>query len=65
MSIIKNYKLYFDDEDATKYPNAYDLLIDFKNREVSTNCGDFYYDYTFSFDDIIKVTEYIKEEGEE
>lgn len=61
MSIIKDYKFYFDNEDADKYPDAYNLLIDFENREVTTNCGDFYYDYTVSFDDFIKVAEYIKE----
>ena len=62
MSIIKDYKFYFDNEAADEYPESYNLLIDFESREVTTNCGDFYYDYSFSFDDIIKVAEYIKEE---
>lgn len=52
-------KFYFDEDDA-KYPSCYKLLIDFDKREVTTNCGDFYYDYSIGFDDIIKVAEYIK-----
>ena len=63
MSFIKDSnqcKFYFDDEDGAKYPETYNLLIDFDKREVSTNCGDFYYDYSISFDDFIKVAEFIK-----
>lgn len=60
--IIKDYKFYSDDEDAKddKSGSCYELLIDFDRECVETNCGDFYYDYTISFDHFIKVADYIK-----
>lgn len=62
MSIIKDFKFYDEDEDAEKYQHCYLLIVDFKNRTVTTNCGDFYYGYDISFDDFIKFADYIKEQ---
>lgn len=36
------------------------LYADFKNRVVRTNCGDFYYDYDISFDDLFIFSDYVK-----
>ena len=60
--IITDYKFYKDDEDAEedKSHSAYLFLINFDTEEVETNCGDFYYDYSISFDNIIKLADYIK-----
>ena len=41
--------------------NSVLLYADFKEKCVTTNCGDFYYDYSISFDDFIKFAEFIKE----
>lgn len=40
----------FDDDSK----DTYLLTADFTKREVRTNCGDFYYDYSIGFDDFIK-----------
>lgn len=61
--IITNYKfVYNDDEDAKEDESGsnYQFLIDFDNEVVETNCGDYYYDYSISFDNIIKLADYIK-----
>ena len=61
--IITNYKfVYTDDEDAKEGESGsnYQFLIDFDKEEVVTNCGDYYYDYSISFDNIIKLADYIK-----
>lgn len=61
--IITSYKfVYADDEDAKEdeSQSCYQFLIDFDKEEVETNCGDFYYDYSISFDNIIKLADYIK-----
>ena len=60
--IIKNFKLYTDKEDAEKYPTCYVLIADFKERKITTNCGDYYYDYEFSFDDFIKFAKAVEEQ---
>lgn len=65
MSVIKNFKIikfYQDEEDEQKCPNCYQLIADFGTREVSTNCGDFYYDLSFSFDDFINFAKHIEEQ---
>lgn len=59
--IIKDFKFYNEDEDAEKYESCYILVADFKTRTVTTNCGDFYYDYSIDFDDFIKFAKYIEE----
>lgn len=41
------------------------LIVDFKNRVVSTNCGDFYMDYDIPFDDLFELVDYIKETEKE
>ena len=59
--IIKDFKLYDEDEDAEKYPTCYALKADFDKKEVTTNCGDFYYDYSINFDDFLKFAKHIEE----
>lgn len=54
----KNYreiksKLYGDEDSIL-------LQADFKNGCVTTNCGDFYFDYDIPFDDFIKFAKFIK-----
>lgn len=58
----KVIKFYQDEEDEQKYPDCYHLIADFDKREISTNCGDFYYDLTFSFDDFIKFAKHVEEQ---
>lgn len=60
--IITEYKFYGKDEDAEedKSHTAYLFLINFDTEEVETNGGDSYYDYSISFDNIIKLADYIK-----
>lgn len=60
--IIKDFKLYSDEEDAENYPTSYVLMADFKKRQITTNCGDYYYDFEFSFDDFIKFAKAIEEQ---
>ena len=50
-------KLCYDDEDLDEYI----LKADFDNREVTTNCGESYYDLTIDFDDFINFAKHIKE----
>ena len=38
------------------------LRADFKECCVHTNCADYYYDYSISFDDFIKFADFIKKE---
>lgn len=38
------------------------LWADFKEGCVYTNCADYYYNYSISFDDFIKFAEFIKKE---
>ena len=47
-----------------KDEDTYLLVADFKEKEVRTNCGDFYYDYSISFDDFIKFAHFIENEME-
>ena len=37
-----------------------ELIVDFKNRVVSTNCGDFYMDTDILFDELFELVDYIK-----
>lgn len=37
------------------------LIAYYEEREVRTCCGDFYYDYSISFDDLFRFVEHIKE----
>lgn len=60
--IIKDFKLYSDEEDVEKYPTCYVLMADFKKRQITTNCGDFYYDISIDFDDFIKFAKHIEEQ---
>lgn len=65
MSKMKNFniiKFYQDEEDEQKSPECYLLIADFDKREITTNCGDFYYDLTFNFDDFIKFAKHIEEQ---
>lgn len=66
--VIKDFNfigIYSDDEDAEKDKDSYLLIADFDKKEVTTNCGDFYYDYSISFDDFIKFARYIEERKKE
>lgn len=56
---IKDYNLIKKEE---KYGDEVLLWADFENGCVCTNCGDYYYDYSISFDDFIKFAEFIKKE---
>lgn len=42
-----------------------ELIVDFKNRVVRTNCGDFYMDYDIPFDDLFELVDYIKKNEKE
>lgn len=58
-SYIKDGQLFekddiFDDEVL--------LWADFEEGCVHTNCADYYYNYSISFDDFIKFAEFIKKE---
>lgn len=37
------------------------LDIDLKNREVNTDCGDSYMDYSIGFDDFLAIADKIRE----
>lgn len=41
------------------------LWADFEEGYVHTNCADYYYNYSISFDDFIKFAEFIKKTREE
>lgn len=56
----RTLKLYTDDKDAKKYSESYVFIADFDNREIETNCGDFYYDYGVSFDDFFKFAKEVE-----
>ena len=58
-SYIKDGELIEKDEE---FGEEVLLQADFKNEIVSTNCADYYYDYSISFDDFIKFADYIKKE---
>ena len=52
--------------ECTKYGNgsvdfSEDLVINIKNRTVETRCGDWYFDMSFPFDDILAIADKIKE----
>ena len=63
MSKTRDFKVskLYDDEEA-KDSDSYSLIADFDKRVVSTNCGDFYYDYDISFDDFLKFAKHIEKE---
>ena len=58
----KVIKFYQDDEDEEKHPDCYQLIAYFDKREIITNCGDFYYDLSFNFDDFFKFAKYVEEQ---
>jgi len=60
-SYIKDCELIKRDE---KFGDEGLLWADFKNGCVHTNCADYYYNYSISFDDFIKFAEFIKKERE-
>lgn len=65
MSKIVDYKLskfYIDDEENN--PECYLFKADFDTREVTTNCGDSYYDVTVPFDDFIKFAKALEGKDE-
>lgn len=57
-SYIKDGELIEKDE----YGDEVLLWADFKDGYVHTNCADYYYNYSISFDDFIKFAEFIKKE---
>ena len=60
MSIIitsETSKLYYDEKDL----DCYVLKADYDKREVTSNCGDSYYDISIDFDDFIKFAKHIEE----
>lgn len=59
-SDFKISKLYYDEE--SKDRDSYILIADYDKREVTTNCGDFYYDLSIDFDDFIKFAKHIEEQ---
>ena len=60
-SYIKDGELIEKD----KYGDEVLLWADFKDGYVHTNCADYYYNYSISFDDFIKFAEFIKKTREE
>lgn len=58
-SYIKDGELIESDD---KYGDEVLLWADFENGCVHTNCADYYYNYSISFDDFIKFAEFIKKE---
>lgn len=62
MKIIDDVFVCSEDEDEKEefYRTCYLLYINFEEEYVETNCGDSYYDYSISFDNIIKLADYIK-----
>ncbi len=58
-SYIKDGELIKKDEE---FGDEVLLCADFKNGCVHTNCADYYYNYSISFDDFIKFAEFIKNE---
>lgn len=58
----KSLKLFLDEEDAKPNSQSYIFIADFNKREVCTNCGDFYYDYSINFDDFIKFAKFIEKQ---
>lgn len=58
-SHIKDSNLIESDK---KYGDEVLFYADFENGCVNTNCADYYYDYSISFDDFIKFAEFIKKE---
>lgn len=61
ISNVKSSKLFRDDEEDSN-SSCYLLIADYDTREVSTNCGDFYYDLSIGFDDFIKFAKHIEEQ---
>lgn len=59
ISHIKDGKLIKRDDE---FGDEVLLRADFKNGCVYTNCADYYYDYSISFDAFIKFAEFIKKE---
>lgn len=57
---------YIKDGELIKRDNEFGdevlLRADFKDGYVDTNCADYYYNYSISFDDFIKFAEFIKKE---
>ena len=58
-SYIKDGELIERDDE---FGNEVLLWADFKEGYVHTNCADYYYNYSISFDDFIKFAEFIKKE---
>ena len=61
-SYIKDGKLIERDDEVG---DEVLLWADFEEGYVNTNCADYYYDYSISFDDFIKFAEFIKKMREE
>lgn len=59
---MKDFKVIKFYQDEQKNSECYQLIADFDKREITTNCGDFYYDLTFNFDDFIKFANHIEEQ---
>lgn len=58
-SYIKDGELIERDEE---FGDEVLLRADFKEGCVYTNCADYYYSYSITFDDLIKFAEFIKKE---
>lgn len=58
---MSNFEAKLIDRDDELGITSILLVANFEDREVSTNCGDFYYDYSIPFDDLFKFVEQIKE----
>lgn len=56
---IKDGQLFEKDDE---YGDEVLLWADFKEGCVHTNCADYYYNYSISFEDFIKFAEFIKKE---
>ena len=59
---FKMTKLFTSEEPTSSNSDDYILIADFDKRVVSTNCGDFYYDYDISFDDFLKFARHIEKQ---
>lgn len=63
-SYIKDGELIERDEEVLYYYYGDEVLLwaDFKEGCVHTNCADYHYDYSISFDGFIEFAEFIKKE---
>ena len=62
---MKDFEAKLIDRDDELDITSVQLIADFKRRIVSTNCGDFYYDYDIDFDGLFSFVEQVKQMDKE